>query len=189
MIDGEDISEVKQPSLRGKLGCAPQNVTLYNGSLRQNIAIGSPNASDHQALAAAEQARLGDFIASASDKAGNAGLDANLGEGGATPSGGERQRICIARALVKKAEILLFDEATAALDAQTASLIQDNSIWMSGCQTVITVTHRLSTLVSMGKILVIDNGRIAQSGAHRELIMQSGLYSELWKLQSEGAST
>ena len=183
-IDGTDICSVTQSSLRSQIGVVTQDVALFNRSVRDNIRYGAPLADDHAILAALEQAEAGDFIQQLHDKQGRTGLDAHVGERGVKLSGGQRQRLSIARVILKNAPILLLDEATAALDSEAEAAIQNNLEKLMESRTTLAIAHRLSTIAAMDRLVVMDSGRIVESGTHHELLEQGGLYARLWNRQS-----
>lgn len=181
LIDGQDIREITQDSLRANIGMIPQEPSLFHRSLKENIRYGRLSATDEQVIEASKQAHAHDFIVKLSQ-----GYDSLVGERGVKLSGGQRQRIAIARAILKNAPILLLDEATSQLDSVTERYIQD-SLWklMQG-KTTIVIAHRLSTLLQMDRILVFDNGKIIEDGTHEALLKRKGLYKTLWDSQIGG---
>ncbi len=185
-IDGQDIRDVSQASLRSRIGVVTQDVSLLHRSIRDNIRYGDPDATDEQIAEAAERAEAMSFIKDMQDKDGRTGLDAHVGERGVKLSGGQRQRITIARVLLKDAPILVLDEATSALDSEAETAIQANLTRLMQGKTTIAVAHRLSTIAAMDRLLVMDNGRIVESGTHDELVAGEGLYARLWARQSGG---
>lgn len=180
-IDGHDIRDVTQKSLREHIAYVPQEPLLFHRSLRENIAYGKPKASDEEIRLAAKRANALEFIDALPE-----GLDTMVGERGVKLSGGQRQRIAIARALLKDAPILILDEATSALDSESEKLIQDSLKTLMEGRTSIVIAHRLSTIASLDRILLLDNGKVAEDGTHRELLAQHGTYAKLWKHQSGG---
>ena len=186
LIDGADIAQVTQESLRGQIGAVTQDTSLLHRSIRANILYGRPEASDEQIADAVRKARADEFIPNLVDGEGRGGYDAYVGERGVKLSGGQRQRIAIARVLLKDAPILVLDEATSALDSEVEAAIQDSlDILMQG-KTVIAIAHRLSTIARMDRLVVMDKGRIVESGTHAELVERGGLYARLWRRQTGG---
>ena len=181
LIDGQDISQVSQQSLRQTIAYVPQDPALFHRSLKDNIAYGYPGASQANIINAAKKANAWEFIQQLPDK-----LDTLVGERGVKLSGGQRQRIAIARAIVKNAPILILDEATSALDSESEKLIQDSVDALMHNRTSIVIAHRLSTINKLDRIVVLDKGQIAESGSHQQLISQNGIYAKLWKRQSGG---
>jgi ATP-binding cassette subfamily B multidrug efflux pump len=185
-IDGQNIANVTQDSLREHIAMIPQNADLMHRSIRDNIAYGRLDASDEDIIAAAKQAEAHDFIVGLSDKNGKSGYDALVGERGVKLSGGQRQRIAIARAILKNAPILVLDEATASLDSESEKLIQKSLETIMKDRTVIVIAHRLSTIAHLDRLIVMQDGKIIEDGTHKELIDHNGLYARLWSLQSGG---
>ncbi|MEQ8748559.1 MAG: ABC transporter ATP-binding protein [Amphiplicatus sp.] len=185
-IDGRDVSKVTQDSLRSQIGVVTQDTSLLHRSIRDNIAYGRPEASDAEILDAARRANALSFIDVLEDQKGRKGLDAHVGERGVKLSGGQRQRIAIARIFLKNAPILVLDEATSALDSEIEAAIQENLFALMEGKTVIAIAHRLSTIAAMDRLVVLDEGRIVEEGAHGELIKAGGLYADLWARQSGG---
>lgn len=185
-IDGQDIREVTQDSLREAIAVVTQDTSLLHRSIRDNIRYGRASASDEQVIRAAEQAEAMSFIPGLSDPQGRLGLDAFVGERGVKLSGGQRQRIAIARVLLKDAPILVLDEATSALDSEVEAAIQEKLVELMEGKTVLAVAHRLSTIAALDKLIVLEHGRIVESGSHSQLIRQNGLYARLWSRQSGG---
>ncbi len=181
VIDGHDIRDVSQESLRKNIAYVPQEPMLFHRSLRENIAYGKTDASDEEIYKAIKQANASEFI----DKLPK-GLDTIVGERGIKLSGGQRQRIAIARALLKNAPILILDEATSALDSESEKLIQNALIKLMKGRTSIVIAHRLSTIAKLDRIIVLNNGKVVEQGTHAELLKQSGIYSKLWSHQSGG---
>jgi ATP-binding cassette subfamily B protein len=180
LVDGQDLRGVTQASLRGQLGLVPQDVVLFNDSIRYNIAYGRPDASDAELEEAARRAQLLEFIRGLPN-----GWDTRVGERGLKLSGGEKQRVGVARAVLKNPEILVLDEATSSLDSATEAEVQTALEEASKGRTTIVVAHRLSTIADADKIYVLDEGRIVESGAHGQLIAKDGLYASLWRRQAE----
>ena len=186
LIDGQDITRVTQDSLRRRIGMVAQDSALLHRSVRDNILYGRPDASEAEMIAAAKRAEAHDFILDLSDPQGRTGYDAHVGERGVKLSGGQRQRITLARVILKDAPILVLDEATSALDSEVEAAIQDTLYGVMEGKTVIAIAHRLSTIAHMDRIIVLDQGRIVESGSHAELLAQSGLYAAFWNRQSGG---
>ncbi|MCH4893786.1 ATP-binding cassette domain-containing protein [Sphingomonas sp. SFZ2018-12] len=178
-IDGQDIARVTQTSLRQAIGIVPQDTVLFNDTIGYNIAYGREGADQAEVEAAARGAAIGDFIASLTD-----GYDTRVGERGLKLSGGEKQRVAIARTLLKNPPILILDEATSALDSRTEAEIQDTLEAIERGRTTIVIAHRLSTIVNADQIVVLDQGRIAERGTHAELLRRGGLYAEMWNRQA-----
>ena len=185
-IDGQNVLDVQQESLRSQIGLVTQDTSLLHRSVRENIIYGRPNATDEEMIFAAERAEAADFIPFLSDAQGRKGYDAHVGERGVKLSGGQRQRIAIARVMLKDAPILLLDEATSALDSEVEVAIQESLDKMMENKTVIAIAHRLSTIAAMDRLIVLDKGQIVEQGTHAELLEQNGLYAKLWKHQSGG---
>lgn len=186
LIDGQDIAQVTQESLRGQIGLVTQDTSLLHRSIRDNLLYGRPQATEAQMLEAVRKARAEGFIDTLVDGEGRRGFDAYVGERGVKLSGGQRQRIAIARVLLKDAPILILDEATSALDSEVEAAIQDSLDALMGNKTVIAIAHRLSTIARMDRLVVMDAGRIVETGTHAELIAQGGLYARLWARQTGG---
>ncbi|MDX2159471.1 MAG: ABC transporter ATP-binding protein [Hyphomicrobiaceae bacterium] len=186
LIDGQDISRVTQESLRAQIGMVTQDTSLLHRSVRDNILYGRPDAGLERAVAAARRAEAHGFIVGSADMKGRRGYDAHVGERGVKLSGGQRQRIAIARVLLKDAPILILDEATSALDSEAEAAIQEQLFNLMQGKTVIAIAHRLSTIAAMDRLVVMDEGAIAEEGSHAELIQRGGLYAELWARQSGG---
>ena len=186
LIDGQDIRDVTQASLRQSIAMVTQETAMFNRSARDNILYGRPDATDDEMFAAARQAEAHEFILQLEDHKGRTGYDAHLGERGVKLSGGQRQRIALARAIIKDAPILVLDEATSALDSEVEAAIQSALERVMEGKTVMAVAHRLSTLREMDRIVVLDQGRIAEAGSHDELLALGGLYAGYWERQSGG---
>ncbi|PSH69662.1 multidrug ABC transporter ATP-binding protein [Phyllobacterium brassicacearum] len=186
LIDGQDISKVTQDSLRAHIGMVTQDTSLLHRSIRDNILYGRPDAPDDLMLQAVKNAQADGFIESATDPKGRRGFDAHVGERGVKLSGGQRQRVAIARVMLKDAPILIMDEATSALDSEVEAAIQDNLYRLMQGKTVIAIAHRLSTIAALDRLVVMDKGRIVESGSHEELIAANGIYAGLWARQSGG---
>ena len=181
-IDGQDISEVTQASLRAKIAYVPQEPLLFHRSVRENIAYGRPDATDAEIEEAAKKAGAYDFIVGLKD-----GFDTMVGERGIKLSGGQRQRVAIARAILKDAPILVLDEATSALDSESEALIQKSLKTLMENRTSIVIAHRLSTIAKLDRIIVLKNGKIVEDGSHDKLINKKrGVYAKLWARQSGG---
>ncbi len=186
VIDGQDISQVDQETLRAQIGVVSQDTALLHRSIRENIAYGRQDAAEDAVRQAAVRANAHEFISSLTDMDGRSGYDAQVGERGAKLSGGQRQRIAIARMFLKDAPILVLDEATSALDSEVEAAIQDNLLKLMEGKTVLAIAHRLSTIAAMDRLIVIDQGKIIEEGSHEQLIRSGGLYAELWQRQSGG---
>jgi len=185
-IDDQDISKVKQNSLREKIGMVTQDTSLLHRSVKDNIVYGRPNATQKQMIDAAKRAKAHDFIMQLEDNFSRKSYEAHVGERGVKLSGGQRQRISIARVMLKDAPILLLDEATSALDSEIEVVIQQSLYHLMEGKTVIAIAHRLSTIAAMDRLIVIDKGKIIEEGSHAELIKKKGLYARLWRHQSGG---
>lgn len=181
-IDGQNIKSVTQASLRSAVGIVPQDTVLFNDTIRYNIRYGNPNASDEAVEAAAKTASIHDFIASLP-----LGYETRVGERGLKLSGGEKQRVAIARTILKDPPILVLDEATSALDIKTEREIQAALLEVAKNRTTLVIAHRLSTIVNADEILVLDAGRIIEQGTHNELVAAKGSYAEMWRRQKEAA--
>jgi ATP-binding cassette subfamily B multidrug efflux pump len=186
LIDGQDISEVTQDSLRHEIGMVQQESSLLHRSIRENILYGREGASDTDMIAAAQQAEAHEFIQTLEDQSRNTGYDSTVGERGVKLSGGQRQRIALARVILKDGPILLLDEATSALDSEVEATILDTLYQLMEGKTVIAIAHRLSTIAQMDRIVVMDEGRIIEDGTHDALLQKGGLYAQLWARQSGG---
>ena len=185
-VDGQDIREVTQESLRANIGMVTQDTSLLHRSVRDNILYGHQNATEEQLMDAIHKARGWEFIQELEDQAGRHGLDAKVGERGVKLSGGQRQRIAIARVILKDAPILVLDEATSALDSEVELAIQDSLYQLMEGKTVIAIAHRLSTIAALDRLVVLDQGRIVESGTHSQLLAEGGIYKRLWDYQSGG---
>lgn len=181
VIDGQDISKVKQNSLRSQISYVMQDSMLFNRSIKDNISYGNSNATFEDIRKAAKLASIDEFINTLKK-----GYDTVVGERGVKLSGGQRQRISIARALLKNSPILLMDEATSSLDSETEKSIQDSLKYLMKDKSVIVVAHRLSTISKMDRLIVMNEGRIVEEGTHAQLLATKGIYSKLWKMQSDG---
>jgi ATP-binding cassette subfamily B protein len=180
-IDGQDISKVTQDSLRTLVSLVPQDSLLFHRTVMENIRYGRRDASDKEVIAASKKAHCHEFISELPH-----GYDTKVGERGIKLSGGERQRVAIARAILKNAPILVLDEATSSLDSESESLIQDALRELMKSKTVIVIAHRLSTIMQMNRIVVIEKGRVVDTGTHQELIEREGTYNKLWSIQAGG---
>lgn len=186
LIDGQNIAEVTQESLRSQIGMITQDTSLLHRSIRDNLLYGRPGASDEEIEAALRGARADDFIPQLSDAQGRYGLDAHVGERGVKLSGGQRQRIAIARVLLKNAPILIMDEATSALDSEVEAAIQESLESLMTGKTVIAIAHRLSTIARMDRLIVLEQGTIVETGNHQQLLEKQGVYARLWQRQTGG---
>ena len=186
LIDGQNIAEVTQESLRAQIGMVTQDTSLLHRSVRENILYGRPDANDDAMILAAGRAEADGFIATLSDPKGRRAYDAHVGERGVKLSGGQRQRIAIARVMLKDAPILLLDEATSALDSEVEAAIQQSLYSLMEGKTVVAIAHRLSTIAAMDRLVVVDEGRIVEEGDHQSLLAHGGLYARLWAHQSGG---
>ena len=186
LIDGQDIAGVTQESLRRQVGMVTQDTSLLHRSVRDNLVYGRPDASDADMLRAAERAEAHDFIVGLADQKGRHGYDAHVGERGVKLSGGQRQRIAIARVMLKDAPILLLDEATSALDSEVEAAIQQSLDKLMEGKTVVAIAHRLSTIAAMDRLVVMELGRIVETGSHASLLAAGGIYARLWAHQSGG---
>ena len=179
LIDGQDVSEAAQASLRRSIAYVPQEPLLFHRSIRDNIAYGRPDATDEEVRAAAERANALEFI----DRLPQ-GMDTMVGERGVKLSGGQRQRVAIARAILTDAPILVLDEATSALDSESERLIQEALATLMEGRTSIVIAHRLSTVASLDRIVVLQDGKVVEDGTHEELVGAGGAYEMLWDRQT-----
>ena len=186
LVDGQDIRQASQASLRAQIGMVAQDTSLLHRSIRENIAYGRPDATMAMLEDAARQAHALEFIQNLKDSKGRSGFEAQVGERGVKLSGGQRQRIAIARVLLKNAPILVLDEATSALDSEIEAAIQDNLMPLMQGKTVLAIAHRLSTIAAMDRLIVMDGGKIVEEGTHEALLARGGLYADLWERQSGG---
>jgi len=178
LIDGQDVRDVTQDSLRRAIGIVPQDTVLFNDTIYYNIAYGRPEATRAEVETAAEFAHIRAFI-----EALPSGWETVVGERGLKLSGGEKQRVAIARAILKRPRILVFDEATSSLDTRTEQAIQETLAQVAAHHTTLVIAHRLSTVVDADRILVMDHGRVVEQGSHAELLALGGLYAGMWELQ------
>ena len=185
-IDGHDLREITQASLRANIGMVTQDTSLLHRTVRDNLLYGRPDASEAEMIEAAKLARAHEFILGLVDAKGRTGYDAQVGERGIKLSGGQRQRIAIARVLLKNAPILILDEATSALDSEVEAAIQESFDLLMHGKTVIAIAHRLSTIATMDRLIVMDKGQIVEQGTHAQLLEHNGLYAQLWRRQSGG---
>ena len=185
-IDGQDIARVMQDSLRRQIGMVQQDSSLLHRSVRDNILYGRPDATEAEMIAAAKKADAHDFILTLEDPEGRKGYDAHVGERGVKLSGGQRQRVAIARVILKDAPILILDEATSALDSEAEATIQEALFGVMEGKTVVAIAHRLSTIAAMDRIVVLEDGQIAEEGTHAALLERGGLYARFWARQSGG---
>jgi ABC-type transport system involved in Fe-S cluster assembly fused permease/ATPase subunit len=180
LIDGQDVREVTQASLRAAIGIVPQDTVLFNDTIEYNIAYGRPGAPKDEIVAAARAAHIHDFVSRLPD-----GYQSMVGERGLKLSGGEKQRVAIARTLLKRPSILVFDEATSALDSKTERVIQAELEAIAAGRTTLVIAHRLSTIVDADQIVVLDGGRVVERGTHAQLLAAGGAYARLWALQAQ----
>src|SRR6201987_3623698 len=184
LIDGQDVSGLTQESLRAQISVVTQDTSLLHRSIRANIRYGRPTATDAEIERAARLAHAHEFILELEDWRGRRGYDAHVGERGVKLSGGQRQRVAIARVIRKDSPILVFDEATSALESKAKAAIQSSLGTLMAGKTVIAIAHRLSTIAQMDRLVVLENGRIAAQGSHRDLLAQTGHYAALWRRQA-----
>jgi ABC-type transport system involved in Fe-S cluster assembly fused permease/ATPase subunit len=181
-VDGQDIRKITQASLRAAIGIVPQDTVLFNDSVFYNIAYGRPDASPAEIEEAARMASIHDFVMSLPD-----GYNTSVGERGLKLSGGEKQRVAIARTILKQPAIFLFDEATSALDSHTEKAIQRSLAEVSADRTALVIAHRLSTIVDADEIIVLRDGAIAERGVHQDLLARDGIYADMWREQQKAA--
>jgi ATP-binding cassette subfamily B multidrug efflux pump len=186
LIDGQDIANATQESLRTQISVVTQDTSLLHRSIRDNIGYGRPEATEAEIAAAAKQAQAHEFILELEDWRGRRGYDAHVGERGVKLSGGQRQRVAIARVILKNAPIIVLDEATSSLDSEVEAAIQTSLDTLMAGKTVIAIAHRLSTIARMDRLVVLDRGRVVEQGTHQELLRTGGHYSALWRRQSGG---
>jgi ATP-binding cassette subfamily B protein len=179
LIDGQDVRDVTQDSLRAAIGVVPQDTVLFNDTIRYNIGFGRPGASQAEIEAAAKAAQVHDFVLRLPE-----GYDTRVGERGLKLSGGEKQRVAIARTILKDPRILILDEATSALDSRTEQEIQTALRAVSQRRTTLVIAHRLSTVVDADEIIVLQDGRVAERGTHAGLLAADGLYARMWSVQA-----
>ncbi|MGH1431643.1 MAG: ABC transporter ATP-binding protein [Neptuniibacter sp.] len=185
-IDNQNLRDVKQDSLRAQIGMVTQDTALLHRSVRENLLYGRPDATEDEMVDAAKKAEAHEFILGLTDPEGRTGYDAHVGERGVKLSGGQRQRVAIARVLLKDAPILILDEATSALDSEVEAAIQASLYKLMEGKTVIAIAHRLSTIAALDRLIVLDDGDIAEQGTHSELLDQKGIYAQLWEHQTGG---
>jgi ATP-binding cassette subfamily B multidrug efflux pump len=186
LVDEQDIAYVTQESLRAAIGMVTQDTSLLHRSIAANIRYGRPHASDAEVIAAAQKAQAHEFVLGLRDWRDKTGYEAHVGERGVKLSGGQRQRIALARVILKDAPILVLDEATSALDSEVELAIQEQLLGLMEGKTVIAIAHRLSTIARMDRLIVLEAGRIVETGTHEELLRLGGLYEKLWRHQSGG---
>ncbi len=186
LIDGQNIAETTQESLRAAISVVTQDTSLLHRSIGENIAYGRPWATQEDIVIAAKRAQADAFIHDLVDWQGRVGYEAQVGERGVKLSGGQRQRIAIARVILKNAPILILDEATSALDSEVEAAIQDSLADLMEGKTVIAIAHRLSTIARMDRLVVMEQGRVVETGSHAQLLSRNGLYAQLWHRQSGG---
>lgn len=179
-VDDQDIRQLTRQSLRSAIGIVPQDTVLFNNTILYNLAYGRPDANRDEIEEAARIAHIADFIEQLPD-----GFQTVVGERGLKLSGGEKQRVAIARAMLKRPRILIFDEATSSLDSKTEQAIQETLREVAKHHTTLVIAHRLSTVVDADRILVMERGRIVEQGTHQQLLMQNGLYHQMWQLQQK----
>jgi ATP-binding cassette, subfamily B, bacterial IrtB/YbtQ len=176
LVGGQDVRELANERLTGLLSVVFQDVYLFDGTVRENVRVGRPDAGDDEVERVGRLARVDDIVARLPD-----GWDTRVGEGGAALSGGERQRVSLARALLKDAPVVLLDEATASLDAENQAAVQRALADLAGRRTLLVIAHRLETIVGADRIVVFDGGRVAECGTHRELLAEDGRYAAFWR--------
>ena len=179
-VDGQSLKDITQDSLRKSIGIVPQDTVLFNDTIGYNIGYAKINAGQDEIIAAAQAAQIHDFISTLP-----IGYDTKVGERGLKLSGGEKQRVAIARTLLKNPSILILDEATSALDSVTEREIQSALDAVSKDRTTLVIAHRLSTIVNADKIIVMNEGTVAEQGTHKQLLKRNGLYAKLWKQQAK----